>query len=263
MTDQRGQYQRLLLLRVGGFFHNTVHDPERTCTVCRAPKQAGDLCVNCAEHRAEFGTRLADDVLILTYVRGRQPRGPHQSAHTVRAYKNIPPVEKCATDMALMVRAATDLHSDCIETHCDGAWSSVTFVPSRHRPAGSHPVAELARQVRRNNGATNRFLLGIGCGFDGSPERTVRADRFSVPPEYADRVAGRHVLLIDDTWVTGTKLQSAAVTLHQAGATRVTALCVARWCRDDWQAHRELLDSCTLPYDALTCPVSGSACVSP
>ncbi|HEX4226963.1 MAG TPA: hypothetical protein VHZ97_31660 [Pseudonocardiaceae bacterium] len=47
---------------------------------------------------------------------------------------------------------------------------------------------------------SHRFLLGIGCGFDGSPERTVRADRFSVPPEYADRVAGRHVLLIDDTW---------------------------------------------------------------
>lgn len=257
MPDQRSQYQRLLLRRVGGFFRNTVHDPERTCVVCCAPQDIGALCANCADHRAEFGDRLADSVLILTYVRGRQPRMPHQSAHTVRAYKRAQPVERCAEDMALMVRAASDLHSDCIEAQCGGPWSSVTFVPSRTHPDGAHPVAELARQIRRNNGAKNRFLLGIGTGFDA--ERTVRADRFTVPPEYVDRVAGKHVLLIEDTWVSGAKVQSAAVSLHDAGAARVTALCVARWCRDDWPAHKELLDSCTVPYDALTCPVTGVA----
>jgi phosphoribosylpyrophosphate synthetase len=163
--------------------------------------------------------------------------------------------------MALVIRAASDLHSDCIEAHCGDPWSSVTFVPSRTHPDKSHPVAELARQVQRNNRAANRLLLGIGPGFD--TERTVRADQFIVPPEYADRVADRHVLLVEDTWVSGAKIQSAAVALHDAGAAQVTALCVARWCRDDWPAHKGLLDSCTLPYDPLICPVTGGACVSP
>ena len=261
MPDQRSQYQGQLRRRVGGFFRNTVHDPERTCAVCRAPREVSDLCTNCAEHRAAFGERLADDVLILTYVRGRQPGALHQSAHTVRAYKQSQPVEKCAEDMALMVRAVADLHSDCIEAHCGGPWSSITFVPSRAHPDGSHPVAELARQVQRHNSSANRLLLGIGPGFDA--ERTVRADRFTVPAEYADRVADRHVLLIEDTWVSGAKVQSAALTLHDAGAARVTALCVARWCRDDWPTHKVLLDSCTAPYDALICPVTGAACDVP
>lgn len=261
MIDQRAQYRGLLRRRVGGFCHNTILDSARTCAVCRAPRGPGDLCANRAEHRAEFGERLATNVLILTYVRGRQPGALHQSAHTVRAYKQPRPVARCAHDMALMVRAASDLHSDCIQAHCGGPWSSVTFVPSRSRPDGSHPVAELARQVQRNNGRANRLLLGTGPGFDA--ERTVPVDRFTVPPEYADRVVDRHVLLVEDTWVSGANVQSAAVTLRDAGAARVTALCVARWCRDDWPAHQELLDSCTLPYDPLTCPVIGGTCALP
>lgn len=253
--------QRLLFRRVGGFFHNIVRDPSRTCPVCCAPKGSGELCPKCTEHRAGFGTRLADNVFILTYVRGRQSQGSiHQSAHTVRAYKQTPPAPKCADDMALMVRAATEIHSDCIEKRSGGPWSVVTFVPSLSRPGPEHPVAELARQVSRNNNGDNRILLDIGPGFTNQPERTVRSDRFDVPERFRQRIRHQNVLLVDDTWTSGAKLQSAAVTLHDAGANFVTALCVARWCRDDWSDHKELLDSCDAPYDALICPTTGGSC---
>ena len=261
MDEYAAQLSRLLRQRVGGFFHNTLRDPQRTCSVCYGPKGSGDLCHRCAEHRAEFGPRLADDVVILTYVRGRQAsESIHQSAHTVRAYKQSPPARKCAEDMALMVHAATVIHGECIEKTSGSAWSAVTFVPSRSRPGPIHPVAELARQVSRNNDAQNRLLLDVAAGFETPPDRTVRADRFEVPSKYADRVNGRHVLLIDDTWTSGAKVQSAAVALHDAGAKTVTALCVARWCRDNWPDHKELLDMCTAPYDALVCPVTGGPC---
>jgi hypothetical protein len=141
-----------------------------------------------------------------------------------------------------------------------GPWSTVTFVPSEKRPGPTHPVAALARQVSRNNESGNRLLLGTGPGFSTPPERTVRHDRFSVPAQHVGRVEGRRVLLIDDTWTTGAKVQSAAVALHDAGAISVTALCVARWCRDDWPDHKALLDGCTAPYDALICPTTGGSC---
>jgi hypothetical protein len=259
-VDRSAQLQELLRQRVGGFFHNTSRDPGSTCPTCYGPGLNGSLCSKCAEHRAGFGARLADEVLILTYVRGRQTGLPHQSAHTVRAYKNSPPAVKCAQDMALMVLAATAIHGDCIERHVGGPWSSVTFVPSRSRPGKSHPVAELARQVSRNNGNENRLLLEVGPGFSTAPERTVRHDRFLVPDRHLDRVQDRSVLVVDDTWTSGAKIQSAAVALHDAGAKTVIALCVARWCRDNWADHRELLDRCAAPYDAFVCPTTGGAC---
>jgi hypothetical protein len=259
MTDAGAQLQQLLLQRVGGFFRNTVRDPDRICPICYGPGQGGKL-QKCAEHRAGFGARLADKVLILTYVRGQAAGKIHQSAHTVRAYKNSPPAEKCAQDMALMVLAATTIHADCIEKFVGKPWSTVTFVPSAKRPGSTHPVAELARQVSRNNGNENRLLLAPGPGFSESPDRTVRHDRFSVPGQYVDRVSGRTVLLIDDTWTSGAKIQSAAVALHDAGAESVVALCVSRWCRDDWSDHKALLDRCSAPYDAFICPTTGGAC---
>jgi phosphoribosylpyrophosphate synthetase len=194
---------------------------------------------------------------MLTYVRGHAS-SKHQSAHTVRAYKQQPRSEKASRDMSLMVVAATVIHGECMGAAAGGAWNAVTFVPSARGNGPTHPVAELARQVRPDH-PEHRFLLSVGPGF-GVPGRSVRPDRFAVPPEFTSRVAGRRVLLVDDTWTTGSKAQSAAVSLHAAGALSVTVLCVARWLRDDWPEHRALLDSAKAPYDASICPVIGEVC---
>lgn len=65
---------------------------------------------------------------------------------------------------------------------------------------------------------------------------------------------------MDDTWTTGSKAQSAALAVRTAGARYVTLLCVARWCKHDWDDHRALLDRFTDPYDAAMCPVTGGPC---
>ena len=44
--------------------------------------------------------------------------------------------------------------------------------------------------------------------------------------EVGDGLGGRHVLLLDDSWVTGARSRSAAVALHRAGA-EVVAIVVA------------------------------------
>lgn len=226
--------------------------------MCCGPSEQA-LCPRCREQWSAFDGQLADRIHILTYARANARPHIDQSAHTVRAYKQVPPAPKCLDDMRLMVLAATYLHGACIAQAAGGPWSAVTFVPSATRPGPEHPAAELARSVYGNNGPENRFLLEPGPGIADN-SRQVRADRFTVPGRFRHTIAGRHVLIIEDTWVSGTKIQSAAVAVKQAGAASVTGLCVARWCRSDWSDHQRLLDSCVDPYNAALCPVTGAEC---
>jgi hypothetical protein len=229
-----------------------------TCSVCRGPSGQA-LCSRCLEHRSSFDGQLADRIYVLTYARANARPAIDQSAHTVLAYKRIPPAPKCLEDMQLMVLAATYIHGPCIAKAAGDPWSAVTFVPSATRPGPEHPAADLARSVYGNNGPENRFLLGPGPAISDS-SRQVRPDRFTVSDRFRKTVAGRHVLIVEDTWVSGAKIQSAAVAVKNAGAASVTGLCVARWCRSDWEDHQRLLDSCVSPYDAVTCPVTGAGC---
>ncbi|WP_139182979.1 ComF family protein [Actinopolyspora xinjiangensis] len=175
------------------------------------------------------------------------------------SYKRTPVAEKSVKDLCLMILAATTIHASCIAVPPGRTWQAVTFVPSASKPGRGHPVAQLARQVAFHNDADNRLTLDLGPGIEAD-QRTVRGDRFAVPARYRERVEGKHVLLVDDTWTTGAKAQSAAVSLKEVGAAHVTALCAARWCRYEWESHRLLLDRCTEPYDAYFCPVTGGTC---
>lgn len=258
MTDAAKFVASGLQLRVGGFFRNTRLEHGLTCSVCRGPSR-DELCANCAEERSRFDGLLADHVYPLTYVRGYADHGIDQSAYTVRAYKQSPPAPKCLDDMRLMVLGATLLHGRCMASAAGAFWAAVTFVPSAAKPGPEHPVAELARRVHHNNETKNRLTLELGPGI-ADMSRRVRDDRFVVPTRFKDRIARRHVLVVEDTWVTGTKVQSAAVALKIAGARSVTALCVARWCDNRRIENRRLLDSCQEPYDAQVCPVTGGAC---
>lgn len=51
---------------------------------------------------------------------------------------------------------------------------------------------------------------------------------FSV--KYPERIAKRHVVLIDDVYTTGSTIKECALALHKAGAASVDALTVARVC---------------------------------
>jgi hypothetical protein len=254
--DLRWELRQALQGRVGGFFRNTRAIRGMTCAVCSGPA-TGTRCPQCADQRSHFGDALADRVLTLTYVRANAPR-LHQSAYTMKAYKRVPPSTKAADDLGLMVTAATLIHGDCATRAAGSPWSAVTFVPSVHRPGREHPAAGLARRAVGLSPA-QRFPLSLG-EHAGDDARTVRSDRFTVDSHWTDRVRGQHVLVVDDTWTSGSKAQSAALAVRAAGATQVTLLCIARWCRQDWPDHRALLDACTEPYDATVCPVTRGEC---
>ncbi|MBU3063476.1 hypothetical protein KO481_18305 [Nocardia sp. NEAU-G5] len=247
--------------RVGAFFRNTyVPGTEGICVVCRGSAGDDRLCGYCRIHQHQFRGQLADRTILLTYAQGYHPDGKHQSAHEVRAYKTIPPVDRCRQNLRLMIKAAVALHQSCITEWLGTDWEAITFVPSAERPARTHPLAELAGDVRQVTSNLRAFHLIPGTGIDS--RRVLVPDRFAVPDDQRSMVNGRNVLVIDDTWTSGASAQGAAIAVKRAGAHTVTVLCIARWLSWKWSADRPVLQSLDNPYDPLACPVDGLVCRS-
>src|SRR5205823_4553183 len=101
------------------------------------------------------------------------------------------------------------------------AVSRRVIVPSLTSRPGVHPMMSLAWDL----GLAREPLLV--AALDAPCDRALAADKFTTPSS-AD-VSGRHVLVIDDVWTTGSNAQSAALTLRKAGAAAVSVLVVARW----------------------------------
>ncbi len=263
MTSQ-GQFEQqvsaALFAQVGGFFSNTQRGLG-FCSVCTAP-DPNHLCGQCGSQRATFGDQLADQTLPLAYVRGWMPGYVHQSQHHVRQYKHPDhPSERCVADLQTMITAATYIHGKCIAHAAGRFWEVITFVPSKDRPDDTHPTAGLAQCVTnyRNVPTQRHITLAPGPSIT-SDDRRPMPDRFAVPDEHRATVKGKHVLVIDDTWVSGGKAQSAALTLKTAGASTVSVLCIARWLSHRWSEHRAYVETPVVPYNALICPVTGGAC---
>ncbi|MET7768072.1 phosphoribosyltransferase [Nocardia sp. NPDC005366] len=163
-----------------------------------------------------------------------------------------------------MISVMVDMHRKCLQSWLGHTWDALTFVPSKERPDATHPVAALANAtLPKFNFATApmpKFLMRPGPGSD--IKRKMTADRFEIDERWRQRVQGKHVLIVDDTWTTGASAQGAAIAVKTAGAATATILCIARWLRWDWDDHRTLIDSLGDGFDVLRCPVHGRPCAA-
>jgi hypothetical protein len=118
-------------------------------------------------------------------------------------------------------------HARCLAAAVGGPCEVVLPVPSTARPSGS-PLAGvdgLASACARL-GDWSPGLLARAEAPVGHMRPDLRA--FAVPPARSPDVAGRRALLLDDTYVSGARAQSAAAALRRAGARSVVVVAAGR-----------------------------------
>lgn len=134
-----------------------------------------------------------------------------------------------ATSFAALLRAAP-----WVEPALDAADVLLPMPLSRQRMRErGYNQAHVLAQALDATKVAHGVLLRVR---DTPPQRTLpRSERlkavegaFAVDPLQAQRVKGKHVVLLDDVMTSGASLHAAARVVRQAGAARVTALVLAR-----------------------------------
>ncbi|KAA1250751.1 amidophosphoribosyltransferase [Mycobacterium simiae] len=248
--DPVGETARLLVGQAGGYLRNVIREPFVTCVTCTTPVDGYERCYRCQHDRC--AGVAADVVAPLVY--GIERR---QSGMVLRHYKDDPSAQarrQHARVLRRLLYLGITRHQACIETLVGQPVSARVAVPSLNRRPGVHPFVALAAAMK----ATGEDLtLSPAAGATG--ERLASATQFEVTS--ARGLTGQHILVLDDTWTTGSRAQSAALALRAAGAGHVSVMVIGRWLSPGFGRNAEFVSTrLRREYDPGICPVTGGAC---
>lgn len=250
------------------------------CTVCRGPVRYGySRCYQCVSQQTHACGMLADVVVPISYAicgtryaddlwRYKAIRAGRDGAEVVEAVGDRVSTGKgsagtagavrvrrpAGADRAVQIRlAALALvflreHGRCLRRHADGQpITHLAVVPSGRGRTGQHPLRRMLTPYL----SCPRVSLAVRAGTEPFA-RTVDVTRF-----VADQpVPGGHVLVVDDTWVSGASVQSAAAALKLSGARHVSVVVLGRHVNpDDPDAASLLAAMEAVPFDVATCAV--------
>jgi predicted amidophosphoribosyltransferase len=178
-----------------------------------------------------------------------------QLHHDLAGYKRLRGelARRLQVKVAAVLWRFLDDHEACVARGAAAsAFDLVTTVPSSSRERDErHPlrriVGELARPTR------DRYERLLTRSSVAVPERTFDVRKFEV----ARALSGESVLLIDDTWTTGSCAQSAAAALRHAGAGTVAAVVIGRHVKRDWRENERRLSALARPFDWSSCAWHG------
>jgi len=193
------------------------------CRTCRGPASVGlARCYQCDLALSQAGELLADVVAPI--------------AHAVRGGRLAGDLWRYKSDRAGAAESAArlrDMLAAYLRDQGESVWraagmaigpASVAVVPSGRGRPGGHPLLGLVTPC------VDLPLVGLSI-----PPREAAHGR-GVNPRWLrvdGAVAGADVLVIDDTWVSGGSVQSAAAALKLAGARRVAIVVLGRHVNPD------------------------------
>lgn len=215
-----------------------------------SPRRGGSVCSECFNltdgygrcYACAHGGRCLDAMSPISYsVAGEQLH------HALAGYKRSSGrvARRFAFGLAAVLWRFLAIHEWCLARAAGvQTFGLVTTVPSsRPDPEAPQPLDEmvsaLVGPVRERYA---RVLRRTPISVD--------PHRFS-PGKYAcDRdLDGAAILLIDDTWTTGSNAQSAAAALKAAGAEKVAAVVIGRHVNREWRHNDHQLQALPLPFD--------------
>jgi hypothetical protein len=229
------------------FLRNPLSPAPSICYVCRGPAGAEwSRCYTCEQHLRTAQAGVADAVVPISYaIKGQQ------HAHALAAYKSAFPSGDVQTNLLTLLLVFLKDHQACIAkaAHADH-WTHVAVVPSTKGRPGEHPLRALIGD--RLPVPWTRLIANTEI----SPDlRAFHPERFAAA---ANNLTGTTILLLDDTWTTGARVQSAAYALKRAGAVRVAAVVLGRHVNPGYAGWKPLLDAIKArQYDMDTCAVHG------
>lgn len=188
------------------------------CMHCHGcPNPGWSLCWSCDTVEKQLTRPCHLVVPISLYQLG------HQLHHQLRNYKSDP--SEMSRDFLVKTAAILgyflQLHAPCIEQAAGGPWDTITSVPSSTDREGEHP---LVRAIK--------LLPDVRDAYEPLLERgsvqithTIASDEGFRPLR---SLSGERILLVDDTFTSGARAQSAASVLNKAGGTVAAILPIGR-----------------------------------
>lgn len=177
------------------------------CPICHSSTNPNYVtCYPC-----EFNVSEVDGTEILPITMSVESGLVH---HHLRSYKDgrdLEERERLTTRLAALHAVFLANHSDCL-----GEWDYTVCVPSQSRSA----VADVAERTRVLNGNVRPVLSTT----PGNWSRHFTTERFTIDGEVADA----RILLLDDTYASGSSIHSAAAVLRAAGAQVIGPLVLGR-----------------------------------
>jgi predicted amidophosphoribosyltransferase len=219
--------------------------PEVACDVCHGPVKGWMRCYSCAQTVGQVSRPISRVLPISLCRKGTQ------FYHVMWNYKNGKATtarDRHRLQLAALLTRFLFKHRTCLEEVCGTGWDHLTIVTSSQGRAGPHPLERVFARVDYL-ASTYRPTLGpgtVGIGHNNADDRG-----YSVIGD----VRGKRLLLIDDMFTSGGRLQSAASALRLAGATVVAAVVIARLIDVGFSsAHQTFWDQTSAtPFDFETC----------
>lgn len=195
-------------------------DAPDVCPLCRSGRTRRDrLCFSCERTSAQV-TYPCDLVVPISYYTTPSPL--RDRMHDYKQHPD-PAVRKVQARLvaAIAARYVVQHHEALVARF--GVWDEVVAVPSTHHTG----VAALQSAIEANfPEALGPFTRPLVCG-PGQMSFNQASTTGFVLADGAD-VTDHRILLLDDTFTTGARLQSAHHALVEAGATVVTAVVATR-----------------------------------
>jgi hypothetical protein len=222
---------------------------EAVCEICFDLTDGHRRCYGCSHNSGWL-----DAVVPISYSVAHE-----QLHHALAGYKRQSGRigERFQIELGAVIWRFLDGHEPCLARAAETpTFDVVTTVPSSRGDRDlEHPlrriVGDLVEPTR------GRYEPVLAPGPESGAHR-----QFSLARYQATRpLDGQSILLVDDTWTTGSSARSAAATLKRAGAERVAALVIGRHLHRDYRDNDLRLRALPRPFDWSACALQSPAAV--
>lgn len=225
--------QRARVTSRSGYLLNPLPPARGICHVCRGPANAPyTRCLQCDGHFRAADGRTADVVAPISYaIKGEQ------HAFNLASYKGRRASEAVRTDLLMLLLIFLADHGRCLLRGTGvRTFDAAAVVPSTRGRPGPHPLQSLVGDRLRLPWLSLAANSRIGAEI-----RSFHSDRFALTEDQPVDPAGAAVLLLDDTWTTGSRIQAASYALKAAGVRAVAAVLLGRHVNPEWAPWKPII----------------------